>query len=148
MVPVADTKHIIRGRTKSCTWAGALAALAAADPSLAADHLTGARAAIRELAAWQSAPTVLAVWLQTTGDLLDAVDAMAAAVAAGDSAGLARARQRYADAAALARQADTALAVALSEGGAAITRVPLSRLARLLADIGDLRSKISTLLGP
>ena len=126
----------------------ALAALQAGDPDGAAERLAQASAALGELAAWQAAPAALGVWSGTTGDLIAAVGAVAAAMTIGDDPGLAAARQRYAVAAGMARQADIALAVALSEGGAAITAGPLSRLGRLLGDLDGLRALMARLLGP
>jgi len=123
--------------------ASALAYLHTGDPALAASRLVQTRAPIDELAGWQAAPSVLSVWLDTTRRVIDAVDAMVSATLAGDQASLNAAEMRYAAIAGTAREADTALAIALTEGAAATTAVPLARLGRLLGEVERLRLAVT-----
>ena len=123
-----------------------VAALERNDPYATLDRVDEARAAFEVLASWQQPPLTLVVWLGTTGELLDATAAIAAATIWGDRQALDAAGRRYADASVAARQADSALAIALAEGGSATTSVPLRRMAELLASAADLRASLSGLL--
>ncbi len=123
-----------------------VAALDGNDPHAALRQIDTARAALRVLTSWQQPPRALVVWLRTTGELLDAAAAIATATIAGDRQALDTAGRRYADASVAARQADSALAIALAEGGSATTSVPLRRMADLLASAADLRASLAGLL--
>src|SRR5207247_9325659 len=97
--------------------ADALAALKDRRPATALLALDGADAAIAEVRAWPGQLATLPVWVDTTGKLLAAVRRLAVAVRDGDDAGAASAAAAYRSAAVDARQADTALAIAIAEGG-------------------------------
>ena len=125
---------------------GAIAALDGRDPHAALRQIDTARAALEILSGWKQPPLALAVWLRTTGELLDAAAAIASATIAGDRQALEAAGRRYADASLAARQADSALAIALAEGGSATISVPLRRLADMLASAAALRASLAGLL--
>ena len=71
--------------------------------------------------------------------------AVAAATLAGDTIAERDAAARYEEAAKAARGADVSLALALSEGGAAVTATPLRRLTDGLAELATLREAIAPL---
>ena len=123
-----------------------VAAVEGNDPHAALDRIDEARAAFEVLTSWAQPPAALAVWLGTTHDLIDATAAIAGATISGDQPALDAARIRYADAAAATRQADSALAIALAEGGSATTSVPLRRLASLLASAAAVRASLASML--
>jgi hypothetical protein len=125
--------------------ADALAALEREDPRSALDFVAGADAPLGLLKAWPSPPITLALWLTTTAELLAAVRAVAAASLSGDTGAEREAAARYADAAKAARGADVSLALALSEGGAAVTAAPLRRLTDGLAELAAVREAIGPL---
>jgi len=125
--------------------AGALAALARDDPHAALNLAAGAGAPLELLGAWPSPPVTLALWLTTTTELLAAVRAVANATLAGDTRAEREAATRYADAAKAARGADVSLALALSEGGAAVTATALGGLTDGLAELATAREAIAPL---
>jgi len=124
----------------------AVAALDRDQPQAALDSLARATAPLQLVRDWPIPPITLALWLTTATDLLDAVHAMASAALAGDPAAAQAAAAEYAKAADAARRADVSLALALSEGGAAVTATPLRRLADGLADLSALREAVAALL--
>jgi hypothetical protein len=131
----------------------ALVQLGAALAALDADDLTGATARLQAaadardvVAAWEDPPSVLTVWLDTTGSLIDAAEQLVAATRRGDDEAADAAAAAYAAAAEGARQADVALAVAVSEAGASLTSTPLRRLADALAATVDARAGVAPLL--
>jgi hypothetical protein len=123
----------------------ALAALDHDQAQEALSFLAGAAAPLQAVRAWPDPPVTLALWLTTTDGLLEAVRAMANATLADDAVAAAKAAAEYQRAAEAARGADVSLALALSEGGAAVTVIPLRRLADGLANVMALRESISTL---
>jgi hypothetical protein len=127
--------------------ADALAALERDDPRSAIDLVAGADAPLQLVRVWPSPPVTLALWLTTTAELLAAVRAVATATLAGDSSAEREAAARYTEAARAARGADVSLALSLSEGGAAVTAMPLRRLTDGLAELGALREAIAPLAG-
>jgi hypothetical protein len=70
------------------------------------------------------------VWVDTTGALIDAIADMAHAIEQHDPAAAAAAEARYRQAASDGLQADNALAIALAEGGAAVSRAALASAAQ------------------
>jgi len=144
----AATSFVARRHATDAVLAALADALAALDhdQAQAALHFLADAAAPMELVrAWPSAPVTLALWLATTDGLLLAVRAMADATLADDPVAAAKASDDYAKAAEAARGADVSLALALSEGGAAVTAIPLRRLADGLSDLTALREAIATL---
>ena len=89
----------------------ALAALQLGDHESALSDVQAARAALERLRSWERPPSVLAVWLETTADLLDATGEIAEATIADDPMALGLAQQRYGAVAPRVREADSALEI-------------------------------------
>ncbi|HSI99394.1 MAG TPA: hypothetical protein VLA59_03305 [Patescibacteria group bacterium] len=146
--PAADRFASMRLRAERLlTGLGAVVeALADGDTAAADVALAQARADHDELAAWEVDLVTLPVWVEASGALLDAAEALVAATAAGD----ARAAAEAADAFALQRDgaasADRALRIAMGEGGAAVTAAPLGRLADLLRRTAEARAAVAGIL--
>lgn len=120
--------------------AAALAALERDDPSAALDSLAEADAPLALLEAWKERPPLFRYWMMISADLLDAAREIATATLSGDPAAVKTAGERYAKAAEAARGADNALALTLSEEGAAISATPLRRLAAVVDEADDARA--------
>jgi hypothetical protein len=125
----------------------ALAALDDDDLAAARQALDRADAARQVLVDWQQPPVTLALWLETTGRMIDAALALVDASEAGDAAAARAAADAYAAAAEDATRADVSLALSLSETGAGLTSVPLQRLAEALAAISEARAAAASLQG-
>lgn len=123
----------------------ALAALERSDLDAAEAALATARDARATVGDWEAQPPELSIWLGTTSAMLDAADRIVAAVRAGDAGAADAAGRDYRDAAAQAGLADRALALAISEGGAAVTATPLLRLAAALEDVASVRAALAVL---
>jgi hypothetical protein len=130
-----------------------LAALADALAALDHDDATGALLALDRaddarsvVAAWDEPPSVLPYWLDTTAGMLAAARRIAEATLAGDGEAAARAGRAYRHAAEQARRADTALALSMTESGAALGSVPLHGLADALAVAVAQRSAVVAVL--
>ena len=129
--------------------AAALSALDDDDPRGALTALERAESSLEAVRDWEDPPTVLPFWLDTTGELVTAARRIAEASLAGDARAVRRAANRYARAADEARQADTALAIAIAESGSSLAATPLQLLAdaleaataqrQALAEIADAR---------
>jgi hypothetical protein len=130
-----------------------LAALADALAALDNDDATGALLALDRaddaravVAAWEEPPSVLPYWLDTTAGMLAAARRIAEATLAGDGEAAERAGRAYRHAAEQARRADTALALAMTESGAALGSVPLHGLADALAGAIEQRTAVAAVL--
>jgi hypothetical protein len=117
----------------------ALQALERGDTAAATDALNGARERHEILTAWEPGLVTLPIWLDTTGRLLDAIEDLLAAVEAGDPDRVTAAGSAVAAVGDEAREADVALRLAMSEGGAAVARAPLERLAGVLRRLDETR---------
>jgi hypothetical protein len=126
--------------------ADALAALDRDDATAALAALDRADAARAVVAAWEEPPSVLPYWLDTTAGMLSAARRIADATVAGDGDAAARAGRAYRRAAEQARRADTALALAMTESGAALASVPLHGLAEALAAATAQRNAVASVL--
>ncbi|MEO8639459.1 MAG: hypothetical protein ABI458_06060 [Chloroflexota bacterium] len=122
--------------------AAALAALDRDDPSAALGRLAEADAPLALLEAWEQRPPLLRYWMMISADLVDAAGDIATATLGDDPVALKAAADRYAKAAEAARGADNALALALSEEGAAVTATPLRRLAAVADEADDARAAL------
>ncbi|MBA3689426.1 MAG: hypothetical protein H0W81_11465, partial [Chloroflexi bacterium] len=122
--------------------AASLAALERDDPSAALASLGAADAPMALLEAWKQRPPLLRYWMMISADLLDAAGDVARATLARDPVAQGAAAERYAKAAETARGADNALALALSEEGAAISATPLRRLAAAADEADDARAAL------
>jgi hypothetical protein len=123
---------------------GTLAALAQALADIQDGDLPAALAALDRaaeargvVAAWENPPATLPFWLETSDDMIVALERLVTATSAGDDAGVAQATADYADAAEEAHQADLALAISLSETGSDIARTPLRRLTAYAAAVSE-----------
>jgi hypothetical protein len=128
--------------------AAALVALDRDDPQAALDALAEADAPLALLDDWERRPPLLGYWMTISFELLDAAADIARATLANDPAEARAAAERYADAAEAARGADNALALTLSEEGAAVSAVPLRRLAAVASEAADARSALPRVLQP
>ncbi|HET6380821.1 MAG TPA: hypothetical protein VFH63_07265 [candidate division Zixibacteria bacterium] len=146
--PAADAFVELRlaaGRTLAAL-DDALAALDADDPGAALAALEDAERARQRVAAWDEPPVVLSVWLDTTGRVIAAAREITAATVAGDAERAERAVAAYRKAVEGARQADIALALAISETGAGLAATPLRRLADAAAAIVAQRAAVASVL--
>lgn len=129
----ADAFRAMRDATQG-TLAGlgeALAALEGGDPAAALDALDAADRERAAVEAWPGSLATLPIWIETTGKLLAATRAMALAAQSGDVAAGRAAEAAYRAAAADAHQADLALSIAISQGGADVSGAALTSLAGL-----------------
>jgi hypothetical protein len=134
--------------------ADVLAALADALAALDDDDATGALAALDRadaaratVAAWPEPPSVLPYWLHTTGGMLGAARRIARATIEDDPGAAAQAGRAYRRAAEQAHRADIALALAMTESGAALASVPLRGLADALAAVTAQREAVAAVMG-
>lgn len=124
----------------------AIAALDAGELADAESLAAEARADHDALAAWEIDLVTLPVWLDTAGAMVDAVEAIVAATRAGDASAAADAADAFAARSTDAVTADRALRIAIGEGGAAVTAAPLGRIAQLLRNVDDARSRVAAIL--
>jgi len=125
------------------------AALIATDAGQSTPALAAISAAQRRMAAvraYQAQLVTLPIWADTTAALLDALQELGRARLANDLGRERRALRSYASAAANAAQADRALAIALAEGGAAISRSALQGMADALAQVQAARDGLAPLV--
>jgi hypothetical protein len=124
----------------------ALASLEAEEPDAALEALDAAADARTRVAGWEEPPAVLPVWLETTGRVIDAARDIARATLDGDLARAESAVAAYRMAIDGARQADVALALAISETGAGVAVTPLRRLADAAAATAAQRAAVASVL--
>lgn len=125
-------------------------AVAALDADLPAEAVTSLDRTIAPLAllnAWVERPPLLRYWMQVTGELIDAARGIAEATLAADPVAQKAAAARYGKAAGAARGADNALAVTLSEEGAAVSVIQLQRLAAAASAVADARAQLVAVPG-
>ena len=120
----------------------ALAHLERDEPEAALASLGQADAPMALLQAWEQRPALLRYWMTISTDLLDAAGDIARAAIANDPAAAEAAGQRYAKAAEAAKGADNALALALSEAGAAVSATPVRRLAAVADEVDEARTAL------
>jgi tetratricopeptide (TPR) repeat protein len=124
----------------------ALAALDADDPDGALDALDAAATARDVVAEWEDPPAVLPIWLETTAEVIAAAREIAQATIQGDAQRAEQAVAAYRRAIEGARQADVALALAISETGSGIAVTPLRRLADAAATTAAQRAAVASVL--
>jgi len=124
----------------------ALASLDDDDPQGALRQLAAAEQQLEALRDWERPPTVLPVWLDTTGELVAAARRIATASLAGDAGAVRRAARRYARAADEAHRADTALAIAIAESGSSLAATPMQLLADALEAATEQRQALDRIL--
>jgi hypothetical protein len=144
----ADTFAAMRLRATGVTAEidEALAALEAGDLEAAAQRVASARSHHAALASWDVDFATLPVWLETTDEMIGAVEGIIEATRQEDHAAAARAADEFAALADESATADRALRIALGEGGAAVTAAPLGRLADLLRRVEQARLAVATIL--
>ena len=143
-----DTFSAMRGRADGVTASleAALAALEAGNVESARERVEAAREHHAALAGWDVDFATFPVWLETTDEMIGAVERIIAATLDDDRAGAERAAEDFAALADRAATADRALRIALGEGGAAVTAAPLGRLADLLRRVDQARSAVASIL--
>ena len=126
----------------------ALAALKGDLPATALASLDTSRAPLALLRAWPQRPRLLDYWIQVTGELIGAARDIAEATIARDPVAQKAAGERYAKASEAARGADNALAVTLSEEGAAVSVTQLRQLAAAAGTVDQERGALQPLTVP
>jgi hypothetical protein len=126
----------------------ALANLEDGRPAAALDALGPADAALAQVHEWPGQLATLPVWADTTGRLLAAVRRLAVAVRDGDDAAARSAAAAYRAAASDARHADTALAIAIAEGGNAVSGTAMAAAAEALRETEAALAAVQSLLLP
>jgi hypothetical protein len=128
----ADAFAAMRGDTEAtlASLRDAFAAIDAGDAAAALVATSAASASLARVQSWQGKLDTLPVWIDTIGALIDAIAAMARAIEQRDPAAAAAAEARYRQAASDALQADNALAIALAEGGSAVSSSALASAAQ------------------
>ena len=124
----------------------ALAALADGDSSAARVHVASAREHHTALDGWDVDYATLPVWLETTDEMISAVERIIEATSGQNAAVAERAARDFAALADEAATADRALRIAIGEGGAAVTAAPLGRLADLLRRVDQARLSVAAVL--
>ncbi len=124
----------------------ALSALDRDLPAVAIVSLDQADAPLALLDDWEERPPLVRYWMKVTRELLDAARAIATATLAGDQVAQDAAVERYRAATEAARGADNALAVSLSEEGAAVAGIGLRRLAEAAGAVADERAVVQSLI--
>jgi len=123
-----------------------LAATAAGDLASADAALASARADHDLLLAWDSGLTSLPVWLDATGELLTATEALVDAVRSGDDRAAQAAAERVAGLEDDAVFADRALRIAMSEGAAFVAEGTVARLAEAERRTAATRAQVAEIL--
>ena len=121
-------------------------ALAAGDSAAADATLDEVRSDHDAVAAWEVDLVTLPVWIEASGALIDAAEALVAASARGDAEAVAAAADDFERQREGAASADRALRIAMGEGGAAVTAAPLGRLADLLRRTAAARAEVAEIL--
>jgi hypothetical protein len=119
---------------------GALQALDAGDLDAAASATAEARADHDAVVALEPKPVTLPVWIETTNEMIGAVERVIGATREGDAAAADEAAADFAALADDAVTADRALRIAIGEGGSAVTAIALERLAASLRAVEELRA--------
>jgi hypothetical protein len=122
----------------------ALDALDDGDLGAAEGRVAVARAAHDAVAGWEVGFVTLPVWIETTDEMIGAVERIVEATRDGDAAAADEAAADFAAVAGDGATADRALRIALSEGGSSMTSTPLTRLAGVLSAIGELRASVAS----
>ncbi len=117
-------------------------------PAAAIESLDSAAAPLALLEAWEERPPLFRYWMKVIRELFDAARGIATATIAADPVAQQAAAERYAKAGHAARGADNALAVTLSEEGAAVSSNQLRRLAQAASGVADLRAAVRSLTAP
>ena len=126
--------------------AEAFAAIGAENPARALAAIGEAQRALNQVKAWRGNLLTLPVWTQATGDLLAALRALAVAIRDHDATAARAADAKYRTAAASAHRADIALAVAIAEGGSAVSEKALAAAADALRSVDAALNEVRSIL--
>ncbi len=126
------------------TLRAALVALDAGDVAGARPLVAEAREDHRAVVSWEVDLVTLPVWIETSDEMIGAVEQIVNATQRGDEAAAAQAANDFAALADDGATADRALRIAIGEGGSAVTAAPLGRLASVLSAIGELRLTVAS----
>lgn len=124
----------------------ALIALDDGDVDAAEASVEEARREHDAIVAWEPGLVTLPVWIETTDAMISAMETIVMATRAGDVAGARDAAEAFAALDEEADEADRALRIAVSEGGAAIAAPALGRLAGARAAVGEARAQMAAIL--
>ena len=140
----------VRRRAEHVTLAldAALRALDAGDVEAAASAMDEARSDHDAVVALELKPVTLPLWVETTNEMIGAVERVIEATRVGDAAAADEAAADFAALADDATTADRALRIAIGEGGAGVTAPALSAFAAILGDLRDLRAAVAARGGP
>ena len=135
----------VRRRAEHVTVAldAALAALDAGDLDAADAAMQGARADHDAVVALEPKPVTLPVWIETTDEMIAAVERVIGATRNHDAAAAASAAADFAALADEGVTADRALRIAIGEGGNAVAATALERLAGMLGAVEELRAAVA-----
>ena len=126
--------------------ADAFAAVDARDPSRALTAIDAAETSLDQVRSWPGNLLTLPVWTEATTALLAALRSLAVALRDHDLAAAGAAEAKYRAAAADAHRADLALAVAIAEGGSAVSDNPLAAAALALGAVEDALAGVRSIL--
>jgi hypothetical protein len=126
--------------------ATALSSTVAGSLDTAEEALARARDDHAQLAAWESGLATLPVWLDATGELLSATEALLAAVRTDDEDAATAAAERVAALEDEAVFADRALRIAMSEGSSFLAEGPIARLAEAKRRTAATRAQVASIL--
>ena len=125
--------------------ADALRALEARDVAEARTLVDDARESHGIVAAWEIGLVTLPIWVETTDEMIGAVERILDATERGDDGAASKAAAEFSALSAEGATADRALRIAMGEGGSAVTATPLGRLAAVLSSIGELRTTLTSI---
>lgn len=142
-----DAFAAMRSRAESVTpsLADALAALDANDLGRAERLTAQAREDHDAVRDWEVDLVTLPVWIGTTDAMIGAMERIVAATRDGDAAAAREAAEDFVALDADAAEADRALRIALSEGGAAVSAPALGRLADAVAAVRQARFALAAM---
>ncbi len=148
--PTADAFYAMRQSSARALQAmqAALVALDGHDATAALVSAERGSVQLAEVRAWDGRIDTLPIWVDVSGRLLDALRDLAAARLDGDAVAAGAAARRFAAAAAEADRADRAWAIALAEGGGAISAPALAAAAQTLSRTQATIAELAPLVHP
>jgi hypothetical protein len=148
--PAADAFRDMRQSSRAALdeLRATLVALDAGDARGALAAAKRGSASLDAVRAWPGQIDTLPVWVDTSGQLLSALAELAQARIDGDRPAAAAAAERYATAARDADRADRAWAIALAEGGGAVTSPALAAAAETLGRVEATDAQLQPLVHP
>jgi hypothetical protein len=126
--------------------ADTFAAIDTEDPARALAAIDAAEHTLDQVKRWPGNLLTLPVWTQATDNLLAALRGLAVAIRDHDPVAARAAEAKYKTAAGEAHRADIALAVAIAEGGSAVSDNPLAAAAVALRSVDDALAGVRSIL--